>query len=186
MNFLDFLNYLHHGAFSSAKKFFDLLERADIKNLRLTCRTIERVASSYRVFSTIYLSPKKADLDAFKGICANSELVQHVREIVYDHSVYNMHLLEDDPRNPPLYYPQGYMEEDKTLVWVPKFWLDTAGKQKEILAKDLDIEALTDALTRLTNLPKVQTHGIDFPNTETSIRFVSGPESVEGHPVHMG
>lgn len=165
MNLEEFLIYLHNGAFTSAKFLFtDCLSVADLKNLRLVCRNLDLVATSYPIVTRLFMSSHQADLEAFEGITKNKRLARHVQLIIWDHSVYNLLLLH---QNLYLEYPRVEEAEksDKhkqRITQARKMWARLAKQQQRILVNDSDLKAFSTALPSLTSLNNIRLTRLEF------------------------
>ncbi len=62
--------------------FIDQLIQRDLKRLRLVCRTLHEI-TVLRI-PRVFLSPSRANIDAFYGILQHKTLRKHVREIIWD------------------------------------------------------------------------------------------------------
>lgn len=81
--------YIHHGAYAVASFFFkECLTISDRRQLRLVSRKIEEVVTEYAILQTLHLSSHNEDLDAVEAFAKKPWLLRHVKQVIWDHSVY--------------------------------------------------------------------------------------------------
>jgi len=110
MDFPGFLLHLHYGASECSRLICDSLSSRDIRSPRLTCKTVEHVASSYPFLTRAYISSHAADLEAFRGITSNPKPARHVTEIIWDDTTFNRMLFDFTIYKPLWKCPDRYRD----------------------------------------------------------------------------
>ncbi|KAL2009977.1 hypothetical protein VTN00DRAFT_5784 [Thermoascus crustaceus] len=160
MDLPSFLLYVHCGASECSRLIFNSLSPRDIRSLRLTCKTIEYVASSYPFLTRIYISSHAADLEAFQEITSNPKLARHVEEIIWDDTTFNRMLLDFTMYKPLWNCPDRYMDHLKKAF---NIW-------KEL------------GLPKLPHLRKVELTRLPFESGATSWVVLRSPQTTPKSP----
>ena len=131
---------------------------SDIKNLRLVSPNFNVAASPY-LFSRIYISSHSLDLYVFRKVTAQPLFRNSIRELVWDDSTFNRHLMSWD----------AYCVAMKTTyrsIWCGRpeikpsrstfdLWLQIASEHHVIREARLDEKALIKALPHLPSLKRI-------------------------------
>ncbi|KAI9667533.1 MAG: hypothetical protein M1821_000349 [Bathelium mastoideum] len=157
---------------------FDYTTRGARKNLRLTSKLFERLASPL-MWDRIWISSHPLDLDVFKWV-TQSRFAGNIRELVWDDTTFQRPLMDWDnflriseeghSSRRGANYPVSYDAYEK--------WYDTALAHHEIRAMRLDQQALTDALPKLRGLKRViltNRHVESIPHEDEVPEFGSSP-----------
>lgn len=164
MDFPGFLLHLHYGASECSRLICDSLSSRDIRSPRLTCKTVEHVASSYPFLTRAYISSHAADLEAFRGITSNPKLARHVTEIIWDDTTFNRMLFDFTIYKPLWKCPDRYRDH---LEKAFNIWGKLAEKHWGIREGELDFEALAQGLPKLPHLKKVELTRLLFQRRAT-------------------
>ncbi|KAI2630206.1 hypothetical protein GGS26DRAFT_102388 [Hypomontagnella submonticulosa] len=117
------------------------LSKRDLKSMRLASKTFKELLSEY-LFTRVYASVHRADLNALRGISNHPEYRKYVQEIVYT-GVYFRRAQLPDPTQP---LPQFLSEEQhRQNCEIYRTCLD---EQEETMKTGEHLAIITSALIR--------------------------------------
>ena len=153
MELLEFITYIHDGAYTVYEQLIGHLTNADLKSLRLVVRPLGADLFP-RLFRRIYISTHSDDIEVFVRIADHKSAANHVREIIWDDTTFDRRLLDIEEYRSRLEDVKSRPKQ-ADIERAHEFWSKSCVESQTNRKKHQDHVALKRYMHRFVNLESI-------------------------------